>query len=831
MTVIDETAGGPFEVETPFSEHAVSTETPPSTLGFLPWTEVTTPFAEMFTGELEGDGEVGEIIAEAFESIRDEQFDEALAELIAETAEAAETGLAGEQPQQLTELRRQVADAHLSPIGSEAERCVQRFADHVQNLDLEGMAPDQLDELLDRFEVGGLGVSPAGEEFIGGLIKKAKSVVKTVVKTAGKIAKAALPILGPILNKLKALVRPLLQRVLAIAINKLPAALHEPARALAKRFGLGQKEAEDLLEAEAEEEFMVASFAPTPVAAGDPESLAEAFDAALAESVLGGEALEQGESFGHDQERGAAPVATDELEALAEARSAFIDRVSSAQEGEDLTPAIDQFVPAILPALRLGVRLVGRPKVVGFLSGFLSKLIGQWVGPKLSGPLSSAIVDVGLRVIGLEQGRPGQLEQEAAPAALAATVEDTVRRLSEQPAEFFEDEDLLQVALAEAFEEAVAANFPTQLVRPDLQIAPSLGGSFVVRHARTAYAYKKFSRVPEIEVTAAVATTVRTFGGATLDAALRAAGITLPGRFRVHVYESCPGTTLVRLARLERTGGAAFPRGAHSQLHPLTASTAGLLLREPRLGVDVPGRFLASRHRISVGQRFFRLEPIGQVETPAATVGAAAGEAARPSDGRVRTDEARGVLRLSLYFSEADAQRLAAAVSSGRGGTTLLRALLRAAFAATQGPRPARRRAPAGRGRGRAGARGRGRGPSRGQRRIRSGLAKALAEFVRTRGHEFVRAAQDPANGVTVQVHLRGVAGPAAEAADDAADAAAAGAPATATTTAPATASVAGPSGAPAATTAVPTTPLPAVVPTPPAAPATVTVVAGRAKP
>lgn len=122
--------------------------------------------------------------------------------------------------------------------------------------------------------------------------------MKTVVKTAGKIAKAALPILGPILNKLKALVRPLLQRVLAIAINKLPAALHEPARALAKRFGLGQKEAEDLLEAEAEEEFMVASFAPTPVAAGDPESLAEAFDAALAESVLGGEALEQGRASG-----------------------------------------------------------------------------------------------------------------------------------------------------------------------------------------------------------------------------------------------------------------------------------------------------------------------------------------------------------------------------------------------------------------------------------------------------------------------------------------------------------------------------------------------------
>ncbi|MFD1826739.1 MULTISPECIES: hypothetical protein [Mumia] len=813
MTVIGETAEA-FEVETPFSEGAVGTETPPATLGFMPWTEVTTPFAEAFGMEDEGDGEAGELIAEAFESIRDEQFDEALAELIAETAEAADTRLAGEQPMQLAEQRQQLADAHLAPVGSEAERCVQRFADHVQNLDLEGLAPDQLDELLDRFEVGALGVTPAGEEFIGGLIKKAKSVVKTVVKTAGKIAKAALPILGPILNKLKALVRPLLQRVLAIAINKLPAALHEPARALAKRFGLGQKETEELVESEAEEEFLGESFAPTPVAVGDPETLAESLDAALAESVLGGEALEQGESFGHDQERGAAPAASDELEMLAEARSAFIDRLQAAPEGEDLTPAIDQFIPAILPALRLGIRLVGRPKVVGFLSGFLAKLISQWVGPKMSGPLSSAIVDVGLRVIGLEQGRPGELEQEAAPATLAATVEDTVRRLSEQPAEFFEDEDLLQVALTEAFEQAVAANFPTPLVRPDLQIAPSLGGSFVVRHARRAYAYKKFSRVPEIELTVAVAASITTFEGVKLDAALRAAGISLPGRFRVHLFESGPGTTLTRLARLERIGGAAFPRGAHHQLHALTVQTAGLLLREPRLGVDVPARFLESRHRISVGQRFFHLEPVGQVEAPVAPT--TTGEATRPSDERVRTDEARGDLRLSLYFSEADAQRLAASVSAGRGGTTLLRALLRAAFAATGGAAARRRRSSGRRGRGRGRGRGRvalrGAGPRPG-RRVRASIAKALAEWARTRGHEFVRAAQDPASGVTVTVHARGVPPTASEADDDAA------APAP---TAPA--------AEPTAPAASPAPPAPAAAPAAPSA-VTVTVTPGRAKP
>jgi hypothetical protein len=110
---------------------------------------------------------------------------------------------------QLAEQRFRLADAHLAPVGFEAEQCVQRFIDHVQHLDLEGLSGEQLDELLDRFDPGPGTVTPAGEQFLGGLIKKAKSVVKSVVNAAGKVAAAALPILGPILNRLKALVRPL----------------------------------------------------------------------------------------------------------------------------------------------------------------------------------------------------------------------------------------------------------------------------------------------------------------------------------------------------------------------------------------------------------------------------------------------------------------------------------------------------------------------------------------------------------------------------------------------------------------------------------------------
>jgi hypothetical protein len=770
-----------LELETPFAESMPAAAEGTAALGFLPWTEATSPFAETIGGELEGEGEQSQIIAEAFETLRDESFDEALAELIAETSEAADARLQGEQPMQLSEQRWQLADAHLAPIGFEAEQCVQRFIDHVGNIDPAALAPGELQEVLDRFDPGAGNVSPAGEEFIGALLRKAKNVVKSVAHAAGTVARAALPILGPILNKLKELIRPLLRRVLQAAINKLPAGLHEPALMLARRFGLAEAESPLDSELEAEGELVGEGFAASQVAGVDPQTLAESLDAALAESVLGGETLEQGESFGHDPDRGAEPQAGNQVEALAEARGAFMNSVQAAGDNEDVRPAVEQFIPAILPALRLGLRLIGRPKVVGFLAGFLAKMIGQWVGPTLSQPLSRAIVDVGLQLIGLEQGPPGALEAEAVPATLAATVEDTVRRLSEQPEHVFEDEGLLQAAVSEAFEQAVAANFPTTMVRPDLRIAHSLGGTFVTLHPRSPYAYKKFSRVPEVELSAAQASGLRSFRGVTVDAALRALGIALPAKFRVHIFESGPGTTLPRLAQLapiSRTD----PRG-YRQLHPLTVANAAALLREPRLGVDVPDRFLESRHRIGVGQRFFYLEPIGQspIPAPPATRRAAACDANHPSDSRMWISMRRGEGRLALYFSEADAQKLAADLAGKPTSTAFLRTLVRAVRSVTMAVgrsdgtvriphevelepaseelvrRDQRRDHPHDQRREHRSHRVPPALRARLRRHILAAASTALSHWARTHGQEFVRAAQHPGCGVTVRIHVRGL--------------------------------------------------------------------------
>ncbi len=803
--------------ETPFAELAPAQQEEPESIGLLPWTESVSPFSEGGMAGLELEDSQAELFVEAFEELRDEAFDDSLAELVAETSEAASAGIVSESAGGWVGQRAQLAETHLAPIAAEAERCLQRFIDHVGPVQPGSLSESEVDELLGSFVAGPASVTPAGEEFLGGLLKKAGSIVKKVASTAVSLAGKLVPI-GPILNKLKGLIRPLLKRVLGMAIGKLPAPLQQPARDLATKLGVGEAESEssDELEDEAEEESLGEGFAGSPVRVLDPETLGESFDAAIAGSFVTPEALEEGESFGHDE--AFEPEAGSQLEQLAQARTAFMRRVQAAGDDADLTPEMEQFIPAILPALRLGLRLIGRAKVVNFLAGYLAKLIGRWVGPSLSEPLSRAVVDVGLRVIGLERSDASGLEAEAVPAMLAATVEDTVRRMAEQPDHVLEDEGLLQVAVSEAFEQAVAANFPATLVRPDLRLAPSLGGAFVTRHARSPHAYRKFTRTPEVELTAAQAAAVTTFGGSTLDASLRAHGLSLPGRFQVHIFEAAAGTTLPTLTRLEGILGPSGVRGAYGSLHPLTRATATALLREPGLGVDVPSRFLQSRHRISVGQRFFHLKPLGQQPTavPAPTRETAAAptcDTSHPSDRRMRIDLARGEARIALFFSEADAQKVAAAITANPTGSALLRALVQALRAANRslGASDGAVQIPGG-----AATAGGGAAASsataptlppappatpqseweagweaeweaewerrawrrtrrrrhhhrispahraRLRRRIRAAAAAALSAWTRGKSQEFVRATQDARCGVTVLVRVTGLRGGAA---------------------------------------------------------------------
>jgi len=726
-------------------------------VGFAPWSENLTPFIEMPDRQVaESDAE--RLIAEALAELRDEAFDEAVAFLAEETEQAVGERFTDESAYSSAD-RERFAEAHLAPVRFEAEQYLQGLQSSLTGMDLNSLSPEQLDEVLDRFDPQPAGLTPAGEEFIGGLIKKAKSVVKFVANAAKTVGKVAGSLVLPGLGKLLELVKPLLKRVLSFAIGRLPAALQPAARALAARFTSEAAEADE------------AQF--SPATATDVEMLAESFDVALAEAITSDRAGEaEGEAFPIGE--GESDFESRDLERLAEARGVLIDQLRDADAEQDLAPPIEQFVPVLLAALRIGINLVGRPKVVGFLAQHLAKLIGKWVGPQVSGPLSSAIVDTGLRLVSLEaeaDGRPELSEREAAPVALAGVIEDAVRRFSENEEYVFEDEGLMQLAAAEAVNQAVATHFPPRFVRPALQQAPSLGGTFVARRPRSVRTYRKYSRTPQVEITEQIAEALPTFGGSTLGAVLRAAGARFPIKARMHIYEAAVGTSLPRMIRLDRASAAAG-RGyvSSASLHPLTPEAASALLREPRLGVHVPAEYLRSRHRVAVGQRFYLLEPVGA----ASALSLAEGPGSRAAAGRLAPTRARTVVNLrrgrvtvGVYLSETDAQRIVEAIRQGRGALTLLQALT-AAYESmdrlASGAHPplrivredheglaqiashaARLLPPA---------------VAAGLRKqLRAWVLPALAEWARTHAETFARAAAHPDSGVTVRVRLTAVPG------------------------------------------------------------------------
>lgn len=749
---------GPTYSESPFAERASDPLAPatPQSLGFIPWTENLSPFAETTLGTPASESDLA--LAETFAELRDESFDDALGELIAETEDVVTQRFSEEAPASAGPEKERLAYSHLDPIRYETEQYLDRLAEGLAGVDLESLDDARLAEVIGRYDPVAPQVSPAGEDFIKAITQKARSVVGSVLKKAKAVASSvAGPLVAAALGRLRGFINPILKRVLSFAIDRLPEPLRAPARLLASKI------TSETLEGEAEGE----DFASSPAQATDPEALAESFDAALAEAITsaGGSQPEleslAGDQYGQEQE---GPQESRELEALAEARGTLIDTLKQARDGEDLAPAVEQFVPALLGALRVGINLVGRPKVVNFLAGYLGKLIARWVGPQVSGPLSKAIADTGLKLVSLEQPEY-EREDEAVPAMLAATIEDTVRRLAESEDYVLEDEDLMHLATADAFERAVATNFPPNYVRPGARRAPSIGGRFVARRPRSARPYRRFNRTPEVELTAPVAERIPTFGGVTLAAALRAAGAALPLKVRVHIFEATVGTSLRRIAAIER-GRRGGGRISSTRMHPLTPAVAGLLLREPGLGVTVGPAYLRSRQRVAAGQRFYFLEPMTAAGVPAPQTGRAAAGSGVASQGWIIVDTTLSRIVVALYFSETDAQRIASSTTAGRPATVLLPALTAAydSAAKTLGSPSGRVRIVKELEEGEellgpvtermmpmlAGAL---------RRAMRSWLLPLLSEWTRSRSAEFVQAAAAPANGVTITITLTGVPG------------------------------------------------------------------------
>jgi hypothetical protein len=566
-------AAGPYELESPFLSGASFAATLPAEqwTGAEGGSELESPFLTAATAETTEASERS-AFADLLGELEDEQFDAAVARLVDEAAamqlssesswSSAEAGSA----MSLSEL-----EAWIEPLANESDRLLGEMGNRLAAEELEVLRDSELESLLESMRPQ-TGYLPAEfEDFLGGLFDKAKSLVKGAVNLAKKGIQAVgrvLPV-GWLLEKLRGLVKPLLRKVLNQAMGRLPVSLQPLARRLADKF-LGEAgEAGEALESELED-----------------GGLAREFDIQVARLV---QAADE-----HEAESLVAEVETESqatsnaIGDLDSARARFAEQVTELPAGTAPVAELEQFIPAImavLPAVRLGINIVGRDKIVRFLADRVAGLISGVVGAEAAKALAGPIVDVGLRMLTLEAPAAG--EAALGGEALASTVEETVRQVLELPAEAFEDTLRLEAEIQQAFAEAAARHIPSERLRPDLPELESLaGGTWVLmpRVARPSYRYKKFSRVFVVPITRQMARVLPTADGGTVETMLLDRGVTSwPAEAEVHLYETLPGTQLGHIAQFEGEGET--PAGeVVGELQVLTPEAASLLLREPDLG-------------------------------------------------------------------------------------------------------------------------------------------------------------------------------------------------------------------------------------------------------
>jgi hypothetical protein len=737
---------------TPFQE-SYAFEAEPSAVNLFERFEASptvTPFLSEYLGvetEAPATAEARDLLFELY----DEDFNEVLAEIAHEAWEAATQRVEPFGETGTTQSTEQFLQEWSQPVRQAAEQMLENIAQAVSEHDLASMGEAEVDQFFERLQPRVTGLEPYFEDFLGGLWKKAKSVAKKALDVAKK-GLTLLPGLGGLISKLKALVRPLLNRVLKTAIDKLPPTLRPIARQLAQRV-LGTK----VTEVDGEE-------SEAALAAPDISAVQEQFDLEAAMLMFAADEADQEDLVNeavYGEEREDAPAVAQ----LHEARARFVEQLEA---GIDPEQAMEQFIPAVmavLPIARTVIGIIGRKRVIDMLAKFLAGYISRFVPQQAATQLSGAIVDAGMRMLSLETPAENEASRpRIACETIGQTVEDTVRRVTELDEGVFEDQSLLEAAVADAFHQAAAENFPPQVTVPELHEAPLRATWVTMPTSRRRKFYKKYTHIFDVEITPQLAESIATFGGAKLAAFLKdQLGVAPPVRARVHLYQAISGTTLPRIAQLERNvPGLGAGRHGAIQLHPLTVEVAGALLQQPRLGRNSPGAFRSSRRAIALGQRFYYLEiPGARPITTTAGTGARSA-VRRTSEVNVALDFPNDEFRVFVYLSESDAQTMAAnvrkrdltsvlvhakrvyesGISVALGGDIqrhvkiLTEAVPQEQLFGGQLRQVAEHV------------------KQRLAKKVADWVGKAVADYVKAGAGEFVAATEDPADGVTIEVHI-----------------------------------------------------------------------------
>lgn len=731
-------------------------------------TRNAAPSRSPFLALYEAEGEPSDITParEAFASLVDHLYDD---EFEAAMAAVHGHGRAFHDAQIAAGLPRVQADRllaqHFEPLMRETASAIDTLSARYAPQESAGIVEHELEAFVDGYAPSEA-MAPEFENFFGKLLKKVGKVAKAAVGTAWKGIKALA--LAPLLRALKSHVMGFLKGAVQRVIGRIPAPLQPAAQMLARKLGFGikapQAPATPTADATAVPDApptLDAAPAVEPTATADTGVAQEELDAQLAGTLLS--ANEESMEAELAEAAATTPPAVPVYAELDDARERFINELQGLRDGESPEPAMQNFLPALMPVLSMASKAIGHDRLAGFVAGAISPLVGRLIGPAQAPALAKALASAGLKLLNMESSEEIEPERLAAPA-VAATVEETMARVAALPAEVHADRELLEAFTLEAFEAAAAANLPAVLSeaayaqRPDLLEAgvdaawpmmPATGGP---------RRYKRCTQTFTVPLSPHLAAELETFEGAPLADFVQDQ-LGLPDneelQAEVHLYEALPGTTLADIARGEREtlGPGLSDEALVEQLHPLTPQAAAALLQRPGLGRAWWAR---SRHRrLGGGQRFYALMPVGAH---------AQRQRRKPLHLRVVLDMVKDEVRACVFISEVKAQKLAVQLrqQSGAGATSagplasrfqrwLQRRLwhlffgqarhrLRIVHAALPPGQPAATRAtrlpqatalPFARG-------------------LQTWLVQGFAEAVRTQAQAILKATEDPADGITL---------------------------------------------------------------------------------
>jgi hypothetical protein len=746
-----------------------------------------SPFLSVYesaNGAHEADEPVREAYATLVNDLYDEEFEESLFELLTSARGLHQDHLASGHS--LADADRMVTQ-HFSQLMRESETMLDTMAREFGSRD-----PVAIDREMDMFAESyapAAPLEPEFQDFLGKLAKKIGKGVRAVAKTAIKGITALG--LGQILARVKPVAKWVLNQVLQKAIGRLPASVQPVARTLAQRLGLAAKPAAPAQPVAAAPSAIdssgVAALPDTAAAPGaaptgttptepapedagspvQPSAGAEVpdmqleFDELFAEAMLSEDEgdFELGIARAGAASNGAAmPVFTE----LDQARERLTHELANLKEGENPAPYVENFLPAVLPALRIATRLIGRPRIVGFLAGILGKLISNLVGPAQAPALSRAMVDAGLKLVNLEL--TDQEDPRIGTAAVAATIEETLTRVASLPDHVLDNQELLEGFAVEAFEQAAAANLPalfsdaTYKKRPEL-MEGGVNATWVMLPMRRPR-YKRCSRTFTVKITPHMAEAIESFESTPLSDYLQDQ-LGLPEgedvEAEIHLFEVIPGGTAADIARheTETPGLGAADEVTLSQLHPLTDEAASVLLGKPGLGRRL--RLGSSIRTVAPGQRLFHMV-VGR--RPVTILGQAGRRRVRRLVRvDVILDVPRDQVRVGVFLSEVKAHRLAVRLRQqthvGSLAVAFQKLLGRRLPHILHGRRPRRLRivhaavAP-GAPTGAALAGLPAIVPQIFITKLQEWLTGAFSEFAKTQAQKFLAASEDPVDGVTL---------------------------------------------------------------------------------